>query len=40
MTIMAIMAIMTVIQEDGNIAVRPWTETDFCTGKKPWWAAK
>jgi len=39
MTIMAIIAIMTVIQEDDNTAVRPWTETDFCTGKK-WWAAK
>jgi len=32
MTIMAIIAIMTVIQEDGNV--------DFRTGEKPWWAAK
>jgi len=29
----------TVIQEDGNIAVSPWTETDFRTGLKPWWGS-
>mmetsp|Transcript_108723 Transcript_108723/g.272472 ORF Transcript_108723/g.272472 Transcript_108723/m.272472 type:complete len:233 (+) Transcript_108723:90-788(+) len=23
---------------DGNIAVSPWTETDFRTGLDPWWA--
>jgi len=27
----------TVIQADGNVAVSPWTETDFRTGLKPWW---
>jgi len=27
----------TVIQGDGNVAVSPWTETDFRTGEKPWW---
>merc|ERR1711956_160895 len=27
----------TVIKEDGTVAGRPWTETDFRTGLKPWW---
>mmetsp|Transcript_90365 Transcript_90365/g.255914 ORF Transcript_90365/g.255914 Transcript_90365/m.255914 type:complete len:232 (+) Transcript_90365:49-744(+) len=25
--------------QDGNVAVSPWTETDFRTGLEPWWAA-
>jgi cytochrome b6-f complex iron-sulfur subunit len=27
----------TSINGDGNIAVSPWTETDFRTGLAPWW---
>merc|ERR1711972_207166 len=23
--------------QDGNVAVSPWTETDFRTGLAPWW---
>mmetsp|Transcript_29666 Transcript_29666/g.53139 ORF Transcript_29666/g.53139 Transcript_29666/m.53139 type:complete len:233 (-) Transcript_29666:214-912(-) len=27
----------TSILENGNVAVSPWTETDFRTGLEPWW---
>lgn len=26
------------VNEDGKIAVTPWTEQDFRTGEDPWWA--
>ncbi|MGF1498143.1 MAG: cytochrome b6-f complex iron-sulfur subunit [Elainellaceae cyanobacterium] len=26
------------VNDDGKIALTPWTETDFRTGEKPWWA--
>lgn len=25
--------------QDGNLAVSPWTETDFRNGEQPWWSA-
>ncbi|MEB3355922.1 MAG: cytochrome b6-f complex iron-sulfur subunit [Synechococcales bacterium] len=26
------------INDDGKVALTPWTETDFRTGDKPWWS--
>lgn len=28
----------TEVIEDGTVTLKPWTETDFRTGEKPWWS--
>ena len=32
------LALANVSVEDDNVFVSQWTETDFRTGEKPWWA--
>lgn len=32
------LALAHVAEDNGKITLSPWTETDFRTGEKPWWA--
>jgi len=27
----------TKVDDDGFVQIKPWKETDFRTGEKPWW---